>query len=348
MTRKVESGIELRNNGRFRVSVMYNRKRQSKVVDTIDEAREIRDEFKSGKPQQVSVSMSVREAFEMYKASRNRAKMAKGKEAKDSDLAWIGRHIVGFVGYDTQLDFITPALAAGLFDHLTETLSLKPSSVNEIGSCFYQMQNYAFKRGLMTSTPCKMDRLPESEGRYRYLTDNEERECLNWMKWNAEFAEYVKFMFLLDTGCRVGEARALEWQDCITDTGRITFWGNTTKTGKARTVEMSDRVKDGLIELKRRSNHPTVFNSVTANGFYDTWQRMRHANGKLNDPQIVIHSLRHTCATKLMAGGVDIVTVQHWLGHTDIKTTMKYAHFMPQRLSVATAAINHRATHVTA
>ena len=111
---------------------------------------------------------------------------------------------------------------------------------------------------------------------------------------------------------------------------------------------MSDRLKDGLVKLKRITNHPTVFNSVTINGFYDTWQRMRHANGKLNDPQFVIHALRHTCATKLMAEGVDIVTVQHWLGHADIKTTMKYAHFMPQRLAVATAAINHRATHVTA
>ena len=42
------------------------------------------------------------------------------------------------------------------------------------------------------------------------------------------------------------------------------------------------------------------------------------------------------------------VTVQHWLGHTDIKTTMKYAHFMPERLAVAADAINHRATHVSA
>ena len=28
-----------------------------------------------------------------------------------------------------------------------------------------------------------------------------------------------------------GEARALEWSDCDTDSGRITFWGDTTKTG---------------------------------------------------------------------------------------------------------------------
>ena len=348
MTRTVERSIRLQPNGKYRVNVMFNRTRMSKVVDTIDEAREIRDKYKSGKPQQVSVSLTVRKAFEMYKASRDRKKEAKGKEAKRSDLQWVGRHITNFLGHDTQLDTITPAVACSLFDYLTETLSLKASSVNEIGSCFYQMQDYAFQRGLMTSTPCKMDRLPESEGRYRYLTDAEEADCISWMRWNADFASYAQFVFLLDTGCRIGEARALEWSDCVTDTGRITFWGNTTKTGKSRTVEMSDRLKEMLTQLERMTNHPKVFNSVSSTGFYDTWQRMRHALGKQKDPQFVIHALRHTCATKLMAGGVDIVTCQHWLGHTDIKTTMKYAHFMPQRLAVATAAINHRATHVSA
>ena len=151
-----------------------------------------------------------------------------------------------------------------------------------------------------------MERLTESEGRHRYLTDAEEVDCINWMKWNATPIEFTHFMFLLDTGCRVGEARRLEWQDCCVETGRITFWGNTTKTGRSRTVQMSDRVKDMLTQLKRVTNHPYVFNNVSANGFYDTWQRMRQAFGLLSDKQFVIHALRHTCATKLVAAGVDV------------------------------------------
>ena len=43
MTRKVESGIELRNNGKFRVNVMLFGLRMSKVGDTIDHARDLRD-----------------------------------------------------------------------------------------------------------------------------------------------------------------------------------------------------------------------------------------------------------------------------------------------------------------
>ena len=72
MTRKVESGIELRNNGKFRVNVMLNGKRNSKVVDTIDQARELRDKYKSGEPQFEPVRMSVGEASILYKASRQK------------------------------------------------------------------------------------------------------------------------------------------------------------------------------------------------------------------------------------------------------------------------------------
>ena len=58
---------------------------------------------------------------------------------------------------------------------------------------------------------------------------------------------------------------------------------------------------------------------------FTTLEAYAKAFGLLTDPQFVIHALRHTCATRLMAAGVDVVTVQHWLGHKDISTTMRYA-----------------------
>tara|TARA_B100000963_G_scaffold10534_1_gene8206 strand:+ start:2400 stop:3449 length:1050 start_codon:yes stop_codon:yes gene_type:complete len=344
----IDAGIQLMDNGKYRVNVMLKGKRMTKVMDTEDEARALRDEFKAGRKPEVPVSKTIGEIWDLFKAKRDRAKEAKGKVARPSDLQWVGHHIMHFCGCDTQANTITPALACGLFDHLTKTLSLKPSSVNEVGSCFYQMQEHAYKRGFMTTKPVRMDRLPESEGRYRYLSDEEEANCINWMKWNADPAEYTKFLFMLDTGCRDGEATALTWPDCDTNTGRITFWGDTTKTGRSRTVGMSERLKNRLKELHRSTNHPFVFSSVPTNKFYDTWQRMRKAFGLLNDPQFVIYALRHTCATRLMAAGVDVVTVQHWMGHKDISTTMRYSHFMPERLALATAAINNRTTHVSA
>ena len=43
-----------------------------------------------------------------------------------------------------------------------------------------------------------------------------------------------------------------------------------------------------------------------------------------------LHSLRHTFASQLVMAGVSIYKVSRWLGHSDVKTTMIYAHLAPQ------------------
>lgn len=38
------------------------------------------------------------------------------------------------------------------------------------------------------------------------------------------------------------------------------------------------------------------------------------------------HSLRHTFATRAIENGVDLPTLQRWLGHSDVKVTMRHVH----------------------
>jgi integrase len=44
----------------------------------------------------------------------------------------------------------------------------------------------------------------------------------------------------------------------------------------------------------------------------------------------VFHDLRHTFGTTCAARGIDLVKIQRWMGHADIKTTMRYLHNVPQ------------------
>lgn len=47
------------------------------------------------------------------------------------------------------------------------------------------------------------------------------------------------------------------------------------------------------------------------------------------------HVLRHTFAAHFMMNGGNILVLQRILGHSDIKMTMKYAHFAPEHLDTA-------------
>ena len=69
------------------------------------------------------------------------------------------------------------------------------------------------------------------------------------------------------------------------------------------------------------------------------WTTARGRAG-IDDPECVIHSLRHTCATRLLRATGNIALVKEWLGHTTIKTTADiYAHVETDSLMDGAAAL---------
>ena len=70
-----------------------------------------------------------------------------------------------------------------------------------------------------------------------------------------------------------------------------------------------------------------------------TWSSIRDQMGLTDDKEFVPHSLRHTCASRLVQRGVPIVVVKEWLGHKTIQMTMRYAHLAPTNLLEAVGAL---------
>ena len=62
------------------------------------------------------------------------------------------------------------------------------------------------------------------------------------------------------------------------------------------------------------------------------WNRAKAKAGYGHDDEVVPHCLRHTCASRLVQRGANLKSVQAWLGHTNIKQTMKYSHLAPGHL----------------
>ena len=176
--------------------------------------------------------------------------------------------------------------------------------------------------------------LPERNARTRVFTlDEEERMLSYWREHKPEMADLVVILF--DTGCRLSEALRLTGKD-ITSSGFVRF--EHTKNGEGRGIPMTDRVKSILGTLAHDSG---AFPSLNKNKACKLMQDFREAH-YIEDPEWVLHTCRHTCATRLLEAGVDIYTVKEWLGHKSIETTLRYAKMTNMKLNQAKDLLEKR------
>lgn len=140
------------------------------------------------------------------------------------------------------------------------------------------------------------------------------------------------------SGLRRGELLALRWGDVDFEQNSIRVFegfsaGTTgkTKSRKSRTVPMVDKVAERLTQLKRRpfmtgASH-LVFVSRDRTNVDGSALRRRYGNAleAAGLRQLRFHDLRHTFGS-LAINVASIVQVQAWMGHADIKTTMRYLH----------------------
>ncbi len=128
-------------------------------------------------------------------------------------------------------------------------------------------------------------------------------------------------VFLLDTGARIGEATALKWASVGEQS--VTF--EQGKTTIKRTIPLTKRAERAMAGQRENADGPYVF-SVRLQDYRTAWKNAKHDTG-IFDANLVPTVLRHTCAVRLVKGGVDLRTVQKWLGHRSLAMTMRYAQY---------------------
>jgi integrase/recombinase XerD len=104
---------------------------------------------------------------------------------------------------------------------------------------------------------------------------------------------------------------------------------------RGRSAMVGDRDERKLFVNRRGTG-------LTRQGLYKIVQR--HARAVGLDDKMSPHTLRHTFATHLLAGGCDLRSVQEMLGHADIATTQVYTHLSAERLKDVYFKAHPRAT----
>jgi site-specific recombinase XerD len=201
--------------------------------------------------------------------------------------------------------------------------------------------NMAIKWGYLRDNPTKdVVRLKVNDSKApRFLT---KKECKKLLDKSPDHLRPIFFTFL-HTGLRKAELENLEWADIDFRRRKIKirrkkFW--RPKTGE-REIPMNQEVYDLLRGLKDNLDSDLQSNFVFP---HDDGGRIRInlrtqlikiAQRAKIENLTKLHSLRHTFASHLVMSGVDLPIVQKLMGHSDIQTTMIYAHLAPDHLADA-------------
>ena len=145
--------------------------------------------------------------------------------------------------------------------------------------------------------------------------------------WDKAF-----FALVLATGLRRGELQTLHWSDLDLAHGRVHVRAKPQyhflpKDWEERVVPFSKEVADILREHKRVPNCALVFPSPKSHLNYrylhDRCKQIATSAG-LDEKEWHLHKFRDTAATRWLRAGIDVRTVQTWLGHESLATTQKY------------------------
>lgn len=205
----------------------------------------------------------------------------------------------------------------------------RPATINRKIAAVSKLLTFAAQRGLITAAPSAPHE-EEPEGRIRFLTPAEEQQALAMLAIMGEHELRTLMGFLIDTGARVSEALELEAGDYqLGPKPSVTFW--ITKGGKARTIPLTPRAAAALQHFDDKRDNAGPLAHIPYWELRAAWDRARARLGA-TFADVTIHIFRHTCCSRLVQAGVDLRRVMEWMGHADIKTTLKYAHLAPGNL----------------
>lgn len=210
-------------------------------------------------------------------------------------------------------------------------------------ACLRSFYRHLRREGVMAHDPTADLRSPRASQKLPQVLSREEvARLLAAPKGTdpAALRDRALLELMYACGLRASEATGLEVRDVDLRHGVLRARG---KGSKERLVPVGreaisavrvwlDRGRPVLVGVEEEA-HLFVNrrgHGLTRQGLYKIVQR--HARAVGLDQKMSPHTLRHTFATHLLAGGCDLRSVQEMLGHADIATTQMYTHLSADRL----------------
>jgi len=260
---------------------------------------------------------------------------------------------------DVSIDFIRQITTSDVFDFLSYLASDRTtnpdSAVPEYGigpssrarklsaiKSFYKYLTVRTKQ--LSENPVADLEYPKlRKSLPKYLTMEQSAALLQSVSGQNQVRDYAILMIFLNCGIRRSELVGLNITDVYEDRLRVIGKGNKerfvyfgTPCRKAIDAYLVERNKKVL------SDNRALFGSRDGNRISVTavHRLVKKAllQAGLDQNQFSAQKLRHTAATMMLSGGVDVKTVQEVLGHENLNTTQIYTHIESTELKLAAEA----------
>jgi integrase len=236
-----------------------------------------------------------------------------------------------------QIEKITPIQIERYRNDAVRNHGISRRNANRLLAVMHAIFNHAMSHhGLKDNPAAKVPKLKESydAARYDFFTPEQVHQLVTAAANPQDGTIYLLAAF---TGLRRGECVALKWQDVDFENQSIRVYEGFTrevgrpKSRRSRTVPMVDEVADALRSQRERlgevAANDLVFPGELGDYMDPSALRRRYikAVAAAGLPPLRFHDRRHTFGS-LAINYASIVQVQAWMGHADIKTTMRYLH----------------------
>ncbi len=231
----------------------------------------------------------------------------------EADSCRNAQHALDFFGRSTDVEAIDEDAIDSYIAFLRHKGN-KPSTINRKLTNLSVALKYAYRRRLIARMPF-IQKFREPRGRLRWLTPDEAERLL--AAFHTDEARRLA-TFLLETGCRIGEAKAVTWRHVQKDL--VVF--ADTKNNQTRAVPLTRAALQAVGEPDEELDGPVfpMYESQFRREFRAACTRAGLGT------EVTPHVLRHTFASWAVQRGAPLALVQKWLGHLCIAMTLRYAH----------------------
>jgi len=259
--------------------------------------------------------------------SNNKPSTVLGKKSafEHSLLPWFGKTPIDKITTKDIEDYKAKEIKRG---SKNKTIN---NRISYLGTCL----KVAVDWGVIGCTP-KINLLKVPPAQTPHLIAEECEKLLE----TADGIYHNMIFVVLETGLRLGELTALKWSDIDFNSGNIKVQRSitvgiegSTKSNKIRIIPISNLLFELLHGLEKESEYVFTRPDGRPMSHSQSEKKLRKIVKEAGIKHISWHGLRHTFASRLANhedGGVQFVQVL--LGHSDIKTTMRYVHISHESL----------------